>query len=890
MNADIKGLLRLEAELKTPCERETSPFSLDAKVNILKYLQVQTVLQFQAKYDDLYYELSKTGELNHLLSIAPARSKHLFQPKVLDLQDCGKDEQLEEHLKFYLGEAESAKERLDELVTNIARDSSKYEVLCAEVKSRESTRRKASRFYGGDVRMIADMARVTVVCATPEALNEAYLAIIGLPEQEVPRVKNGFKSDWMPSGYRDVKLNPVVKDHLCEIQLHLREFFDLKGGQHAVYEWARELNVTTKMSAKHLFQHLSPEVTKEMMRLAGQNWRGTGYCLPDLQLAAGQPGLAEKSLRQQLRDGEHKARGIEDDSSKEGRRAMLLVQTARATLAGALQHQGKYEEADSLYLRAIEIGEATLGPDHPDVATRLNNRAALLTAQVRTQEDIWLRTLKLGHDPWGCWVVFFFSLINLTTSVFYVFVVLQGRYEEAAALYERSSAIRESVLGRHHPAVATTLNNWAELLRTQGKYTEAEPLYERSQDLREKVLGPQHPDVAGSLSNWAGLLSDQGRYEEADLLHLRAIEVGEKALGPDHPDLATWLNNRAGLLYEQGKYEEAEPLFERCQAIKETALGAEHPSLATTLNSRAVLLRAQGKYNEARPLYERSLVIREKSLGPDHVAVATTLNNRARLLESQGKYEEADPLALRVLEILGATVGREHPKYASALNNRAGLLRLQGKCAEAKPLFEQCQAIFEKAFGSEHAHVATALNNRAGLLKQQGKYAEAEPLFERCQAIQEKVLSPDHPSLAATLNNRAGLLLGQGKYAEAEPLFERCQAIYEKVLGSKHPNVAKALNNRAGLLKRQGKYEEADSLLLRVLEILDATVGTQHPNYASALNNRVGLLKLQGKYEEADSLLMRVLDILGTTVGREHPSYGSALNNRAELLRLQRDA
>lgn len=44
--------------------------------------------------------------------------------------------------------------------------------------------------------------------------------------------------------------------------------------------------------------------------------------------------------------------------------------------------QGKYVEADPLYLRAIEIGEKTLGPEHPDLATRLNNRAELLKAQV----------------------------------------------------------------------------------------------------------------------------------------------------------------------------------------------------------------------------------------------------------------------------------------------------------------------------------------------------------------------------------------------------------------------------------------------------------------------------------------------------------------------------
>lgn len=44
--------------------------------------------------------------------------------------------------------------------------------------------------------------------------------------------------------------------------------------------------------------------------------------------------------------------------------------------------QGKYEDAGLLYLRAIEIGEKTLGPDHPDLAARLNNRASFLAEQV----------------------------------------------------------------------------------------------------------------------------------------------------------------------------------------------------------------------------------------------------------------------------------------------------------------------------------------------------------------------------------------------------------------------------------------------------------------------------------------------------------------------------
>lgn len=43
--------------------------------------------------------------------------------------------------------------------------------------------------------------------------------------------------------------------------------------------------------------------------------------------------------------------------------------------------QGKYAEADSLHLRAIDIGERTLGPNHPDFALWLVNRASVLEKQ-----------------------------------------------------------------------------------------------------------------------------------------------------------------------------------------------------------------------------------------------------------------------------------------------------------------------------------------------------------------------------------------------------------------------------------------------------------------------------------------------------------------------------
>ncbi|CAN0212696.1 unnamed protein product [Ectocarpus sp. 6 AP-2014] len=626
---------------------------------------------------------------------------------------------------------------------NVAHDTSKYEVQCVEVKSRESTRRKATRDHDGDIRKVADMARVTVICTTPEALKEAYLAITELPKQDILRVKNGFNSDWMPGGYRDVKLNPVVNEHLCEIQLHLREFFALKRGQHAVYKWARELSVTTEMCGEDLLENLSQEVTKEMMLLAGENWHGTGFWLADLQLAAGQYDLAEISHRQALMAAKRTAREFEDHDSKESRRALQGENTARGRLAHVLEKQGKYEEAEPLYVRSLAINEKALGRDHPAVATILNNLAGLLHSQ--------------------------------------------GKYEEAEPLYVRSLAINEKALGPDHPAVAAILNDLAGLLHSQGKYEKAELLYVRSLAINEKVYGADHPAVATSLNNWAGLLRAQAKYEEAGPLYVRSLAIGEKVYDPYHPSVATVLSNWAGLLESQGKYEEAEPLYVRSLAIKEKVYGPNHPAVATDLNNWAGLLGSQGKYDKAEPLYERTQEIWEKSFGRDHPKIATFLNNRASLLEDQGRFGEAEPLYARAIAVGEKTLGMEHPDLAVWLNNRASLFSKQEKYMEALPLLKRALSICTQKLGKNHPHTVE-IRTGLELVRKKGQYAEAESCHQLSQTIQENVLGSEHPDVAQSLHDRAGLLFMQEKYPGAQPLLERALSIRTKKLGENHPD------------------------------------------------------------------------------------------------------
>ena len=163
-------------------------------------------------------------------------------------------------------------------------------------------------------------------------------------------------------------------------------------------------------------------------------------------------------------------------------------------LAYLYDSQGRYDQAEPLYLQALELRKRLLGEDHPDVAQSLNNLAGLYYSQ--------------------------------------------GRYDQAEALDLQALELRKRLLGEDHPDVATSLNNLAGLYYSQGHYDQAEPLYLQALELRKRLLGEEHPDVATSLNNLALLYYSQGRYDQAEPLLVQALELRKRLLGQEHPDVA----------------------------------------------------------------------------------------------------------------------------------------------------------------------------------------------------------------------------------------------------------------------------------------------------------------------------------------------------------------
>ncbi|MBD2346757.1 tetratricopeptide repeat protein [Anabaena subtropica] len=219
--------------------------------------------------------------------------------------------------------------------------------------------------------------------------------------------------------------------------------------------------------------------------------------------------------------------------------------TSLNNLAGLYYSQGSYDQAEPLFLQALELSKRLLGDNHPSVATSLNNLASLYNSQ--------------------------------------------GRYDQAEPLFLQALELSKRLLGDNHPDIATSLNNLASLYKSQGRYDQAEPLFLQALELSKRLLGDNHPDIATSLNNLASLYESQGRYDEAEPLFLQALDLRKHLLGNNHPSVATSINNLAYLYKSQGSYNKAEILYLQALDILERRLGENHPNTVTCRKNLAIL-------------------------------------------------------------------------------------------------------------------------------------------------------------------------------------------------------------------------------------------------------------------------------------------------------------
>ncbi len=277
--------------------------------------------------------------------------------------------------------------------------------------------------------------------------------------------------------------------------------------------------------------------------------------------------------------------------------------------------QGRYDEAEAMHRRALELREGVLEPGHPGIALHLDNLARVFLAQ--------------------------------------------GRFEEAEQGHRRALGIRERALGAGHPQVCESLGNLSNVMMALERYEEAEGFNRRALALANKIWGPRSPTTAVYMSNLGSVLSTQDRHEEAEAYLREALEIRRQALGAEHPDVAESNLNLGALLFSQGRVEEASRRFRRAAALYEQSLGPDHPMVGLVVYNLGQALMQQGQPDEALTYFERALAMQERAHGDTHPDIAFPLVGIISVELSRDELAGAVSHAERVISLLESNPG--HP-------------------------------------------------------------------------------------------------------------------------------------------------------------------------------------------------------------------------------------
>ena len=554
-------------------------------------------------------------------------------------------------------------------------------------------------------------------------------------------------------------------------------------------------------------------------------------------------------------------------------------------LADLYYDQGRETEAETLYRRVLEARERVLGPDDPDTLVSLNDLGGFLQTQGRNNEaeplirrGVEARGRVLGPDH-----------ADTLESVSYLAALYnaQSRYDEAEPLFKRALEARERVLGPEHANTIASIKDLANFYQARGRQSEAEPLMRRGFEISERVLGRDHPDTLSFIPSLGQLYVTQSRYAEAEPFVKRGVELLEHRLGREHPNTLAMVSSLAWIYRIQNRHSEAAPLLRRVLDVQERGLGKDNPDTLATLVNLAVVYKDERRYEEAEPLFTRAIEARQRVLGGDAPDTIAAVINLAELYRDQSRYNDAEPLLRRVLEARERVLGKEHADTLFSVDGLATLYRLKGRYGEAEPLYRRALEARARILGGEHRDALTSTSNLAALYRMQGRYSEAEPLYQNAVDVAERVLGQEDEQTLLSLNNLADLYVAEGRYGEVEPLLKRVLESFERQLGKEHRRTLTSVNNLATIYNHQRRYSEAEPLYQRALEASERVLGREHPDTLAIVNNLADVYFQQNRHGDAELLYKRALEARERALGAEHPDTLISVNNLAWLYKDQ---
>ncbi len=352
--------------------------------------------------------------------------------------------------------------------------------------------------------------------------------------------------------------------------------------------------------------------------------------------------------------------------------------TILGNFAETLERQGKYAEAESLYLTVLENRKDDL------------NRS--LTALAQSE------------------------LANFYRNI--------GRFRDATMMLEEALTIRKSLPTLQEHVIATNCADLARVYLEQADYVSAERLLRDATARHRSSVGANHPELANDLISLGKLLLIESRYVEAEAVLSEAQGLLKSIHSGPHTALADVLSDLAHVALAQGNYSLARERMEHSRQIRKQVLGENNPGYADALEDLANLQVSAGAIEEASKSADHCLRIRKSLLPGLDPGIAKCISLQARIDLKAGHFDRATHRYRKAIQSFRSIYGEIHPSLADASEGLSSALGKSGQNSEALAAAIEATTIRFRLFKqnaqvlSERSALAyvTALRNSCNLL------------------------------------------------------------------------------------------------------------------------------------------------------------------------------
>ncbi|XP_050880080.1 uncharacterized protein LOC127083788 isoform X3 [Lathyrus oleraceus] len=243
--------------------------------------------------------------------------------------------------------------------------------------------------------------------------------------------------------------------------------------------------------------------------------------------------------------------------------------------------EGKFDDAERLFLAAIQEAKEGFGEQDPHVASACNNLAEMYRVKKAFDkaEPLYLEAIKILEESFGP------DDVRVAVAVHNLgqFYLGQRMLDKAQVNYERALKIKQRVLGFGHSECSDTMYQIGMVLYLQGKEKEAETIIKDSISMLEKSAEGESVVCIKRLRFLSQLYLKSHRLDEAEMVQRKILNIMELSKGWNSLDTVIAAESLALTLQASSETKHSKELLERCLDVRKTLLHSDHIQIGANL-------------------------------------------------------------------------------------------------------------------------------------------------------------------------------------------------------------------------------------------------------------------------------------------------------------------